>query len=89
MTAAVIAINLVWLLPWSVLTIKFLAYAIVSVVAALVPLALLAALIESGRGRTVFKGSSVAAACTLRAHSAGQRAHPDNVRNAMLPCEVG
>ena len=48
-TAAVIAINLIWLLPWSVLTIMFPAYAIVAVVAALGPLALLAALVGSGR----------------------------------------
>jgi Fuc2NAc and GlcNAc transferase len=48
-TASVVAVDLLWLLPWSVLTITFPGYAIVWVVAALGPLALLVALVGSGR----------------------------------------
>ena len=48
-TVTVIAVNLAWLLPWSVLAMKFPQYAIVSVIAALAPLALLAPLLGSGR----------------------------------------
>jgi len=48
-TVGVVGINLVWLLPWSVLVEKFPAYAILGVTAALGPLALLAAVTGSGR----------------------------------------
>jgi Fuc2NAc and GlcNAc transferase len=48
-TLAVIAVNLVWLLPWAALTAKFPAYGVVSVIAALAPLSLLAVTLGSGR----------------------------------------
>jgi Fuc2NAc and GlcNAc transferase len=48
-TLAFLSINLAWLLPWSVLALKFPAYATVSVFAALGPLVLLAILVGSGR----------------------------------------
>ena len=48
-TLTFLTINLVWLLPWSVLALEFPRYAIVSVFAALGPLALVAVLVGSGR----------------------------------------
>jgi Fuc2NAc and GlcNAc transferase len=48
-TGTVLAINLVWLLPWSVLAVKFPAYAVVSLICAFAPLALLALLAGAGR----------------------------------------
>ena len=48
-TETFLAINLLWLLPWSLLALKFPAYAAVAVIAALGPLALLAPLAGSGR----------------------------------------
>jgi Fuc2NAc and GlcNAc transferase len=47
-TLGVVGINLVWLLPWSVLAEKFPKYAILAVVAALGPLALVAAMSGAG-----------------------------------------
>jgi Fuc2NAc and GlcNAc transferase len=51
-TALISAVNVLWLLPWSVLAMKFPAHAIVWVVAALGPLTLLAALLGSGRSES-------------------------------------
>jgi Fuc2NAc and GlcNAc transferase len=51
-TGVILAINLVWLLPWSLLALKFPAYAIVLMVGAHSPLALLALLAGSGRRET-------------------------------------
>jgi len=48
-TGTALAINLVWLLPWSVLAVKFPAYAVVSLICAFAPLALLALLAGAGR----------------------------------------
>jgi Fuc2NAc and GlcNAc transferase len=48
-TVTVILVNLVWLLPWSVLASRFPAYALAAVTAALGPLAFLAPLAGSGR----------------------------------------
>ena len=48
-TGTVLAINLAWLLPWSLLALKFPAYALVSVICAFAPLALLALLAGAGR----------------------------------------
>jgi Fuc2NAc and GlcNAc transferase len=48
-TLAFLTSNLVWLLPWAVLAFEFPAYAIVSVFAALGPLAVFAVLLGSGR----------------------------------------
>ena len=48
-TLAVLTANLVWLLPWAVLAETFPSYAAGSAVAALVPLALVAAIIGAGR----------------------------------------
>jgi Fuc2NAc and GlcNAc transferase len=48
-TLAVLAVNIVWLLPWAVLATRFPRYAGLSVIAALAPLALLAAVLGAGR----------------------------------------
>jgi Fuc2NAc and GlcNAc transferase len=48
-TATFLAINLLWLLPWSLLALKFPAYASIALIGALGPLALLALLEGSGR----------------------------------------
>jgi len=48
-TLAFLAVNVVWLLPWAVLAEGFPSYAAVSVVAALAPLALVAAVSGAGR----------------------------------------
>jgi Fuc2NAc and GlcNAc transferase len=48
-TMGVVGINLVWLVPWSVLAEKFPEYAILTVIAALVPLAMPALVTGSGR----------------------------------------
>jgi Fuc2NAc and GlcNAc transferase len=48
-TGTILAVNLVWLLPWSLLALKLPAYAIVAVIVALGPLALLAPVAGSGR----------------------------------------
>ena len=51
-TGAIVAINLVWLLPWSLWALKFPAYATISVIGALGPLVVLALLAGSGRRQT-------------------------------------
>jgi Fuc2NAc and GlcNAc transferase len=48
-TVAMLAVNVVWLLPWAVLVRTFPRHAAVSVVAALAPLALLVAVLGAGR----------------------------------------
>jgi Fuc2NAc and GlcNAc transferase len=48
-TGTVFAVNLVWLLPWSMLAANLPYYASVAVIGALVPLAVLAVLLGSGR----------------------------------------
>jgi Fuc2NAc and GlcNAc transferase len=48
-TVAMLAVNIVWLLPWAVLARTFPRQAAVSVVAALAPLALLVAVLGAGR----------------------------------------
>jgi Fuc2NAc and GlcNAc transferase len=48
-TLAVLAVNVVWLLPWALLAAKYPTYAATSVLAALAPLALLAAVVGAGR----------------------------------------
>jgi Fuc2NAc and GlcNAc transferase len=55
-TGTILAINLVWLLPWSLLALKFPVYATVSVIGALGPLALLAPLAGSGCRETETSG---------------------------------
>jgi Fuc2NAc and GlcNAc transferase len=48
-TLVVLVVNLAWLLPWAALTATLQSYAAVSVLAALVPLTLLAVMLGSGR----------------------------------------
>jgi Fuc2NAc and GlcNAc transferase len=48
-TLAVLAVNIVWLLPWAVLAAKFPSRATLSVVAALAPLAVVLAVLGAGR----------------------------------------
>jgi Fuc2NAc and GlcNAc transferase len=48
-TLAVLGVNILWLLPWAMLAARFPSHAAASVVAALAPLALVAAVIGSGR----------------------------------------
>jgi Fuc2NAc and GlcNAc transferase len=55
-TGTILAINLMWLLPWSLLALKFPVYATVSVIGALGPLALLAPLAGSGCRETETSG---------------------------------
>jgi Fuc2NAc and GlcNAc transferase len=54
-TATVTAVNLAWLLPWSVLAVSLPRCAIVSVIGALAPLALLAPLLGAGRAESSLK----------------------------------
>jgi Fuc2NAc and GlcNAc transferase len=42
-TLAMLGVNIVWLLPWAVLTAKYPSYALITLVAALAPLAFLVA----------------------------------------------
>jgi len=49
-TLAVAAMNLLWLFPWALFAAASPEYAVAAVLAALVPLALLAVMIGSGRG---------------------------------------
>jgi len=46
---AFLAVNILWLLPWAMLARRFPSHAALSVVAALAPLALLAAALGAGR----------------------------------------
>jgi Fuc2NAc and GlcNAc transferase len=48
-TLAVLAVNIVWLLPWAMLAARFPSGAAVSVLAALAPLALVVAVLGAGR----------------------------------------
>jgi Fuc2NAc and GlcNAc transferase len=48
-TVAFLAVNILWLLPWALLARRFPSHAALSVVAALAPLALLAAALGAGR----------------------------------------
>jgi Fuc2NAc and GlcNAc transferase len=48
-TLAILAVNVMWLLPWALLAAKFPSYAATSVLVALAPLALLAAVVGAGR----------------------------------------
>jgi len=48
-TVAFLAVNILWLLPWAMLARRFPSHAALSVVAALAPLALLAAMLGAGR----------------------------------------
>jgi Fuc2NAc and GlcNAc transferase len=48
-TVAVVTMNLLWLFPWALLAAAFPRYALAAVLAALVPLALVAVIIGSGR----------------------------------------
>ena len=55
-TLAFLAVNILWLLPWGVLAATFPSYAAISVIAALAPLALVAAIIGAGRSQQGLSG---------------------------------